>query len=67
VDSGLVLERFFKDKSAPTLLTIGGPASPPSEYLSTDDLVRGYPNPVTRVSEASQAIDDALTPRVADW
>ncbi|RSM34603.1 hypothetical protein DMA12_47670 [Amycolatopsis balhimycina DSM 5908] len=67
VGNSLVLERFFEDKSAPTLLTIGGPASPPSEYLSTDDLVRGYPNPVATVSEASEAIDDALTARVADW
>jgi hypothetical protein len=64
VGNSMALERFFGDKPAPTLLTVAGPAIPPSQYLTTRDLVRVHLNQNAATTDARE---DALTPRVADW
>ncbi|MCS7476909.1 hypothetical protein ACFFQW_01405 [Umezawaea endophytica] len=64
VGNSMALERSFNDKPAPTLLTVAGPATPPSDYLTMSDSVRVYPNPNAATTDARE---DALTPRVADW
>ncbi|WP_158854224.1 hypothetical protein [Saccharothrix deserti] len=64
VGNSMALERFFGGKPAPTLLTVAGPAIPPSQYLTMRDLVRVHLNQNAATTDARE---DALTPRVADW
>ncbi|GAB3730341.1 hypothetical protein GCM10027598_52460 [Amycolatopsis oliviviridis] len=76
VSNGLAITRFYREKKdgengpyeieypATTLLTAAGPPGKPDEYLTTDAMVKEYQNPDAR---RQKALDDALTPRVADW
>ncbi|OXM52397.1 hypothetical protein CFP71_23485 [Amycolatopsis thailandensis] len=76
VSNGLAITRFYREKQdgengpyeidnpATTLLTVAGPSDRPAEYLTTDDVVKEYQNPD---ANWQKALDDALTPRVADW
>ncbi|MEV7554266.1 hypothetical protein AB0N89_32020 [Amycolatopsis sp. NPDC089917] len=76
VSNGLAITRFYREEKdgekglrgieypATTLLTAGGPSSRPDEYLTTDIMVKEYQNPEAK---RQNALDDALTPRVADW
>ncbi|MBB5851194.1 hypothetical protein ACFQ05_37865 [Amycolatopsis umgeniensis] len=76
VSNGLAITRFYKETKsgmcgpfeieypATTLLTAVGPSHRPDDYLTTDDMVKEYRNPDAR---RQQALEDALTPRLADW
>ncbi|AUI60148.1 hypothetical protein [Amycolatopsis sp. BJA-103] len=76
VSNGLAITRFYREKKsgtygpfeieypATTLLTTAGPSGRPDEYLTTDDMVKEYRNPEAR---RQQALEDALTPRLAEW
>ncbi|MFK0251602.1 hypothetical protein ACIQUM_43480 [Amycolatopsis azurea] len=76
VSNGLAITRFYREEKegekgpceieypATTLLTAAGPSGRPEEYLTTETMVREYQNPE---AGRQQALEDALTPRVADW
>jgi hypothetical protein len=64
VANGLAIQRFYEDAPAPTLLTVTGPATPPQQYLSTNDLIHVHSNVNGKTMTARE---DALKPRVAHW
>lgn len=67
VTNGLAINRFvpaaYGGGPAPTLVAIKPPTGHPTEYPSLSDMVREYACTKTAIS----ALEDALTPRTADW